>query len=157
MGDIIVTITIVSKRTGGQKTEKFPLDEGMYRAIKTLPVQTQIDYFTQEYRAYKKIENLASREAVSIDSEDDELGFSHDVPDPGMTPSEFASFCDDRAFLYALIQSLKPKERLAISEVFFRGKKQRTVAKELGLTEGALSICLKKSLAKLRDALSKRF
>jgi RNA polymerase sigma factor (sigma-70 family) len=153
MGEIIVEVTIASKKDGKLLNEKFSMDEGMYKAILTLPKDEQIRYFTDEYREHKHEEQARSHELLAIDAEDKTLELIHDYPDEASDPHEYALAQERNELLTKALLSLRRRPRFAVIQVYLEGRKQRDVACELNIDESTLSKMLSSSLAKLRAEL----
>lgn len=153
MSEIMIEITITSKKDGSEKIETFPIDKGLYEATKSLSDEERRKFLTKEYRAYKK-EQKIQRKQVSIDEVDEAYDLVHDVPGSSLDPRQFALEKEKNELLAKAIKQLRPRERFAIEEVFFNEKSQRVVAEEMKIDETTLSKLLSKALAKLKDKLS---
>ncbi len=57
--------------------------------------------------------------------------------------------------LYAAIRTLSPRQQEVIHKVYFEGKSQKAVSKELGVSEAAISIQLARAMSKLKKLLEK--
>lgn len=84
----LATVFVVSRRDGSLVEKKFPMDQELYRAIKSLPKEEQIRYFTEEYYQWKEEQNDHRYLISSIDSFDEEYQFVHDIPDIAPNPEE---------------------------------------------------------------------
>ena len=155
MAEIIVQVTVSSAKDGSLITQKFPMDEGLYKAIMSLPnEEDRIRYFTEEYRAWKKESNRINKHyGGSLDSEDELLQRAHDIPDDSLTPSEFCLKKERNEFLHKALNNLKPRQRMVIVAIFYEEKSQSQLAKELGISEQAMSMYLAYVLAKLKGEL----
>ncbi len=151
----IYEVPITSKKDGTLKIKKFPIDEGMYKAIKSLPsFEEQVEWFTKEYRLFKKEENYRKHHhADSLELEDPELGVAHQVQDDSLTPSEYCLERERDILLSDAISHLNPRQRMVIHEIFYEGKTQVEVANEMGKSESAMSHYVEYVLAKLRKEL----
>ncbi len=59
------------------------------------------------------------------------------------------------ATLYEAIQKLNERQQYIIREIYFNGKKQSELAKELGIAKSSLSDALRRALASLKTFLEK--
>ena len=132
-----------------------PLDEGLYKAIKTLSKEEQIKYFTNEYHDYQRQRDIKRRhDSISIDQEDPELGFVHHIPDDSLNPAEYCLQKERDEFLANAILNLKPQQRKIVKSIYYDGKSQKEVANELGITKYAMSMRLKYILNNLKNELN---
>lgn len=155
MAEIIVEVTVSSAKGGSHITQKFPMDEGLYKAIMSLPNEEErIRYFTDEYRSWKKESNRISKHyGGSLDSQDELLQRAHDIPDDSLDPSEFCLKKERNEFLRKALDNLKPRQRMVIVAIFYEEKSQSQLARELGISEQAMSMYLAYVLAKLKGEL----
>jgi RNA polymerase sigma factor (sigma-70 family) len=150
---IYVEITIISRKDGTEKLERFPMDKGLYKAYLTLSEEERKKYFDKEYRSFKR-EQKIQRKKVSLESlldSGEELGRS--LIDDSLNPEEASLKLEQNEFLQEAVLRLKPRQRYVIIEIFKHDRTQRDVAEELGMTDQAMSMYLAYVLAKLRDDL----
>ena len=151
-------VTIVSQKDGSPRDETFPIDEGMYKAIKSLPtLEEQTKWFTDQYLSYKAEQNYQRNHPVdSLDLEDPDLGFAHQVEDDSLSPKEYC-FEEERAELIReAVSHLNPDQQMIINGIFWEGKSQKELAKELNTTPSSMSHRVDNALAKLRKELKGR-
>lgn len=154
----IYEVTISSAKDGSLKIKKFPIEEGTYKAIKSLPtLEEQVKYFTQEYRLYKKEQNYKVHHlADSLESEDPEIGLAHQVADTALTPAEYYSKKEQDELIWTAISHLTKRQRIIVISVFYKGISQKKLAKFLGVSKQAISNSLVSALAKLRKELEEK-
>lgn len=155
MADILVEVTVTSKKDGSILSEKFPIDEGLFKAIQSLPVEEErIKFFTEEYKQWKHEDNLRTlHDGGSLDAEDELLEFAHDITDDSPTPKEYCLRKEQNDFLSDAIKHLSKKQRFVIIQLFFEDKTQEEVAAMMNLDQPAISQMLQRALAKLRKQL----
>lgn len=128
MEEKIYKVTIRRKNKNLIKAD-LPLDEGFYKAIKTLSKEEQIKYFTNEYHDYQKQRDTKRRhDSISIDQEDPELGFVHQIPDDSLNPADYRLQKERDEFLANAISNLKPQQRKIVKSIYYDGKSQKEVA-----------------------------
>ena len=148
-------VTITSQKDGSPRDETFPIDEGMCKAIKSLPtLEEQTKWFTDQYLAYKAEQNYQRNHPVdSFDLEDPDLGFAHQVEDDSLSPKEYC-FEEERAELIReAVSHLNPDQQMIINGIFWEGKSQKELAKEFNTTESSMAHRVNNVLAKLRKNL----
>jgi len=154
MADILVEVTVTSQQDGSLIQVSFPVDEGFYKAIMTLPEEDRIPYFTDEFAEWNHLHNQESRhDGGSLDAEDEELEFIHDVPDDAPTPKEYCLRKERTKFLSQAISHLSKKQRFVIVEIFYFEKTQEQVAKEMGVDQSVVCRTQKRALVRLRKEL----
>ena len=151
----IYEVAITSQKDGSLKIKRFPIDEGMYKAIKSLPTfEEQVKWFTEEYRSYKQEENFQKHHPVdSLDIEDPDLGKAHQIQDDSLTPVQSFIKQERIELLSEAISHLNARQKKVIIAIYYKGKPQTEVAKELGMTDQAMSMFVSYALAKLRSEL----
>jgi RNA polymerase sigma factor (sigma-70 family) len=147
---IIIEITIISRKDGTEKLERFPMDKGLYKAYMTLSEEERKKYLDKEYRSFKR-EQKIQRKQVSLErmvEKGNELvnGFV----DPSLQPDKSVQKEEDLKRLEAGIRTLTPLQLKTVRAVYYEDKTQREFAEEIGITEGAVSRILARALAKLR-------
>lgn len=153
--EILIEVTVTSKKDGTLLRRKFPMDRGMYEAIMSLSnEEDRIKFFTIEYRSWKKEDNLLSKHyGGSLDSEDELLQRTHDIPDDSLTPDESFNKKESFELLGKALNGLKPRQRKVIVAIFYEDRSQAELAKELGMTQQAMSMYVAYVLAKLKCEL----
>lgn len=53
----LATVFVITRRDGSLVEKKFPMDQRLYRVIKSLPKEEQFRYFTEEYYQWKEEQN----------------------------------------------------------------------------------------------------
>lgn len=144
----------VAQKDGHLVMKSFPMDEGMYKAILSLPFHKQVIYFTDEYRFFKKENNYQNRHPfASLEAEDPDVGKAHEVPDEALNPQEYCLEKEKCEFLYQAISHLNPKQRRIVVAIYYEEMTQQDIADELGMTLNTLNHNLQRALAKLRKEL----
>ena len=153
MDSKVYEVTIKNK-DGELIQVEFPMDDGLYKAIKTLSPKKQIKYFTKEYKDYKREKNRQERHgSYSIDDEDPDFGYVHQIADDSLTPAEYCLKKEQEKLLKTAISHLNKQQRKVIKDIFYEGKTQAELAIKLGKTEQAMSMYVDYALAKLRKEL----
>jgi RNA polymerase sigma factor (sigma-70 family) len=155
MADIMVEITLTSKKDGSEKVEKFPIDEGLYESTKSLSEDERKKFLTKEYRIYKR-EQKVQRKQVSLDEVDEAYDLVHDIPDSSLDPHQAALEKERIQLLHEELDKLPPDQAKVIDAVFFQGKKEKDIATEMGISQQSVSYLKKKALAKLRARLKNK-
>jgi RNA polymerase sigma factor (sigma-70 family) len=153
MDSKVYEVTIKNK-DGELIQVEFPMDEGLYKAIKTLSPKKQIKYFTDEYHDFHRQRAAKRRHGeVSIDDENPDSETAYQVPDPALNPAEYCLKKEQDELLRTAISHLNSRQRKIITSIFFEGKTQIELAEELGMTDTAMSHYVEYALAKLRKEL----
>ena len=62
---------------------------------------------------------------------------------------------EEKLNLHKAIKKLTPRQQEIVKLIYFEGKTQKEVAKVLGITQGAVSLALAKSIAQLKNLIKK--
>ena len=151
-------VTITSQKDGSPRDETFPIDEGMYKAIKSLSsFEEQTKWFTDLYLSYKAEENYRHNHPVdSLDMEDPDLGFAHQVEDDSLSPKEYCFEKKKAEIIHEAVSHLNSDQQRIINGIFWEGKSQKELAKEFNTTPSSMSHRVDNALAKLRKELKGR-
>lgn len=149
----LATVFVISRRDGSLVEKKFPMEQGLYGAIKSLPKEEQIRYFTEEYYQWKEDQNDHRYLISSIDSVDEEYQFIHDIPDTATNPEEAYVLKEKYVLLWNDIDSLCPQHRRIIVAMCYEHMDRKQLEKELHTADLALRCVLNRALAKLRILL----
>lgn len=152
----LAKVFVVSRRDGSLVEKKFPMDQELYRAIKSLPKEEQIKYFTEEYYQWKEEQNDHRYLISSIDSFDEEYQFIHDIPDTAPNPEEAYVLKEKYELLWNAINGLSKQQKRIIIAMFYENKTSFELAEELSLSLNSLNHCLQRALAKLRKELERK-
>lgn len=149
----IITMEIVSKKSGKAIEVSFPMDEGLFKASFSLPKKKRIQFLTEAYHEFKRGEKR-KRRLLSLESMlEDCTEFDDGLIDDSLSPEEQCFRNERDAMLYDAISKLNERQRKVIVELFYNGKTQRQLAEEMGMTEQAMSMYVAYVLAKLRNFL----
>lgn len=149
----IITMEIVSKKSGKTIEVSFPMDEGLFKASFSLPKKKRIKFLTQAYYDYKH-EEKRRRRILSLESMLEDCTESEDgLIDDNLNPEEQCLKNERDALLYEAISTLNDRQKKVIAELFYNGKTQRQLAEEMGMTDQAMSMYVAYVLAKLRNCL----
>lgn len=149
----IITMEIVSKKSGKAIEVSFPMDEGLFKASFSLPKKKRIRFLTEAYREFKR-EEKRKRRLLSLESMlEDCTEFEDGLADDSLNPEEQCLRNERDVLLYDAISKLNERQRKVIVELFYNGKTQRQLAEEMGMTEQAMSMYVAYVLAKLRNCL----
>jgi len=128
------TISIV-KRNGEEKTGYVLVEDRTAEVLDTLDEETRRQYLQDEHEMYLN-DLKETRRHRSLDYSI-EKGF--DIADGASTPEKILMETSAKELFYKALLSLKPKQLWLVEQVYFSGRKQRDVAKELGIDESAVS------------------
>ena len=152
MGGIIISnqkrvVLYFVNNKGLKKCVKFYIDKKSYDLLfdKSIAIEERQKYLIDEYHEYER-ERYYKRKHISLDSIDN-LVFS---------PESSVFYEIDYAELKEAINKLSPMQKEIIKRVYFEGKKQHKVAKELNVSKGTVSITLKRALVNLKKSLQKK-
>ncbi|MDD6846886.1 MAG: sigma-70 family RNA polymerase sigma factor [bacterium] len=145
---------VVNGKNGDTMTKEFVMDEGLHDAIKSLSEEEQLAYFTREYRDWRKEQKRKERYyGGSLDQEDPDLEFVHDIPDPDLTPEEYCLELEKQKFIHDAIGKLCPSQKTVIIALIFEGKSQEEAAAELGITRIAVALRYGRAIENLKKEL----
>jgi len=154
MADILVEVTVTSQQDGSLIQVSFPMDEGFYKAIMTLPEEDRIPYFTDEFTEWNHLHNQESRhDGGSLDAEDEELEFIHDIPDEAPTPKEYCLKKERDLLLEKAISHLSWRQRFVILQIYYFNHTHEEVADMMGLDRTSVTKLHLRALAKLKEEL----
>ena len=103
-------------KSGEVKTVKLPIDEELYKAIKTLEIDSQRYHFALEY--YDNIkERKYQRRTSSIDEIDDDDCEVFMQIDPSLNPEEFALENEKNEIIRNAVEKLKPRQKKVIISI----------------------------------------
>jgi len=143
-------------KSGEVKTVKLPIDEELYKAIKTLEIDSQRYHFALEY--YDNIkERKYQRRTSSIDEIDDDDCEVFMQIDPSLNPEEFALENEKNEIIRNAVEKLKPRQKKVIISIYYKEMTQRELADEMNVSEANISQTLDRALAKLKDLLDGKF
>lgn len=130
------------------KTKKFiPL----HGTLMEVPEEDYREFYRVRRRQKYLLEEAIRAGEVSVDAlDDDETNGADLIEDPSPQPEDVVA---DRMMLESMRRCLKlldEKSRELIQAVFYDGKSERTLAKELGLTQPAVHYRIAQALAKLK-------
>jgi RNA polymerase sigma factor (sigma-70 family) len=143
-------------KSGEVKTVKLPIDEELYKAIKTLEIDSQRYHFALEYYDHIK-ERKYQRRTSSIDEIDDDDCEVFMQIDPSLNPEEFALENEKNEIIRNAVEKLKPRQKKVIISIYYKEMTQREVANEMNVSEANISQTLDRALAKLKDLLDGKF
>ena len=143
-------------KSGEVKTVKLPIDEELYKAIKTLEIDSQRYHFALEYYDHIK-ERKYQRRTSSIDEIDDDDCEVFMQINPSLNPEEFALENEKNEIIRNAVEKLKPRQKKVIISIYYKEMTQREVADEMNVSEANISQTLDRALAKLKDLLDGKF
>ena len=152
----IITMEIVSKKSGKAIEVSFPMDEDLFKASFSLPKKKRILFLTEAYHEFKR-EEKRKRKLLSLESMlEDCTEFEDGLVDDSLNPEEQCLRNERDVLLYDAISKLNERQRKVIVELFYNGKTQTDLAAEMGLSINAMSHLVNRTLAKLRAYLEKK-
>ncbi|MCI2110849.1 MAG: sigma-70 family RNA polymerase sigma factor [Bacilli bacterium] len=143
-------------KSGEVKTVKLPIDEELYKAIKTLEIDSQRYHFALEYYDHIQ-ERKYQRRTSSIDEIDDDDCEVFMQIDSSLNPEEFALENEKNEIIRNAVNKLNSKQREVVVCIYFKEMSQRETALEMGVQEAAVSKLLDRALAKLKEYLDRKF
>ena len=147
---------IVSKKSGKVIEVSFSMDEGLFKTSLSLPKKKHILFLTETYREFKHEEKRKRRLLFLESMLEDCTEFEDGLVDDSLNPEEQCLRNERDILLYDAISKLNKRQRKVIVELFYNGKTQRQLAKEMGITEQAMSMYVAYVLAKLRNCLERK-
>jgi RNA polymerase sigma-B factor len=143
-------------KSGEVKTVKLPIDEELYKAIRTLEIDSQRYHFALEYYDHIQ-ERKYQRRTSSIDEIDDDDCEVFMQIDSSLNPEEFALENEKNEIIRNAVNKLNSKQREVVVCIYFKEMSQRETALEMGVQEAAVSKLLDRALAKLKEYLDGKF
>jgi len=143
-------------KSGEVKTVKLPIDEELYKAIKTLDIDSQRYHFALEYYDHIQ-ERKYQRRTSSIDEIDDDDCEVFMQIDSSLNPEEFALENEKNEIIRNAVNKLNSKQREVVICIYFKEMSQRETALEMGVQEAAVSKLLDRAVAKLKEFLDGKF
>ena len=114
----IITMEIVSKKSGKTIEVSFPMDEGLFKASFSLPKKKRIKFLTQAYYDYKH-EEKRRRRILSLESMLEDWTESEDgLIDDSLNPEEQCLKNESDTSLCEAISTLNGRQRKVVSEFF---------------------------------------
>ena len=105
-------------------------------------------YYLAGNSALGNVTSLDRLVNYEVEIEDKDLDFEADYIEQETTKEEYAE-------LHKAIRQLTPRQQEKVKMIYFEGKTQKEVAKVLGITQGAVSLALAKSIAQLKFLIKK--
>lgn len=105
-------------------------------------------YYLAGNSALGNVTSLDRLVDCEVEIEDKDLDFEADYIEQETTKEEYAE-------LHKVIRQLTPRQQEIVKMIYFEGKTQKEVAKVLGITQGAVSLALAKSIAQLKFLIKK--
>lgn len=105
-------------------------------------------YYLAGNSALGNVTSLDRLVNYEVEIEDKDLDFEADYIEQETTKEEYAE-------LHKAIRQLTPRQQEIVKMIYFEGKTQKEVAKVLGITQGAVSLALAKSIAQLKFLIKK--
>lgn len=105
-------------------------------------------YYLAGNSALGNVTSLDRLVNCEVEIEDKDLDFEEDYIEQETTKEEYAE-------LHKAIRQLTPRQQEIVKMIYFEGKTQKEVAKVLGITQGAVSLALAKSIAQLKFLIKK--
>lgn len=146
MAQKLVTVLVFSKKQKKHIEVTYPMDEGLYEGICTLPDKQQKKYFKHYYREYNRMKYRQSNEVSLFDKTVLEQCDSIHFEDPKAAYEKKERY----EALENALQQLSPRQRYIIHEVYFSNRKHKEVAEELGMKISTFSMALSKTLDDLK-------
>lgn len=105
-------------------------------------------YYLAGNSALGNVTSLDRLVDCEVEIEDKNSDFEADYIEQETTKEEYAE-------LHKVIRQLTSRQQEIVKMIYFEGKTQKEVAKVLGITQGAVSLALAKSIAQLKFLIKK--
>ena len=105
-------------------------------------------YYLAGNSALGNVTSLDRLVNCEVEIEDKDSDFEADYIEQETTKEEYAE-------LHKVIRQLTSRQQEIVKMIYFEGKTQKEVAKVLGITQGAVSLALAKSIAQLKFLIKK--
>lgn len=126
--------------------------------VETEEQELLIKELNRDFERVDKQEKTARKRCVSLDSLFENEGY--EIADSSPSGEEAYIEKTEReqfnARLYKAINSLTKRQKEIVVKVFFQGKSQTEVARELSITKGTVSVTMERALANLKEILEKK-
>ena len=126
--------------------------------VETVEQEELVKELNRDFEREDKRDKTARARCISLDSLYENEGY--EVADS--TPSGEEAYIEEtereqfHARLHKAINSLTKRQKEIVEKVFFQGKSQAEVARELSITKGTVSVTMERALASLKEILEKK-
>lgn len=141
--------TDITLRNGEVKKIKVELEDELAEWLVTQPEEVYRDFLLFEYKS-KCVERKETRRTQSLDAS---LSNGFEVPDEDADVHLDVLRKMTCEQVRKAIQKLEPQQQWLIKEVFFNGRKQADIARELGVGKTAVRNRLQKIFEKMQKSL----
>lgn len=134
--------------TKNNKTQTIAVmvDDQTAKILEGLDEKIRHEYIVSEYETYL-IERKETRRHQSFEMT---LENGHEFEDEGSSPEEKCIENEKYSNLHKAICSLSEEQQWLVKEVYFKGRSQVEIAKELGITKSSLNDRLSRALKKIK-------
>lgn len=126
--------------------------------VETPEQEELVKELNRDFEREDKREKTAQARCISLDYLFESEGFEP----ADDTPSGYEAYIEKtetktlNARIHKAIAALTPRQKEIVIKVYFEDKSQAEVAKELGVTEGTVSVTLERALTNLKKFLEKK-
>jgi len=140
-----------TKTTKNEKaiTIKIMVDDKTAKVLESLDEQSRHEYILLEH----EIDLQERRETRRHQSLEKSLEKGHDFVSNALTPDEKYIKEETCRELFNALATLSEDQKWLIQEVYFKGRRQVEIAKELGIQKSSLNDRLSRALKKLKNFL----
>lgn len=146
----MVEVSTITTRKNGEKIQiTVLLEDDLGNWLTTQPDSVIHDFVLFEYKN-NSTNRAHDRRVQSLDSSFDG---GHDFVDESADVLSILNRKAETEHLYIAIEKLEPQQRWIVREIYFNGRKQVEIAKELGIEKAAMESRLRKIHARLKKLL----
>lgn len=138
----IITMEIVSKKSGKAIEVSFPMDEGLFKASFSLPKKKRILFLTEAYHEFNYEEKRKRRLLFLESMLEDCTEFEDGLVDDSLNPEEQCLRNERDVLLYDAISKLNERQRKVIVELFLQWEDSETIGRGNGhYRAGNIHVC----------------
>jgi len=121
----------------------------------TMKDGTKVPVTEEVYRAYKRPAWKEHKRRIVRAEYERSLERLEEDHVPIETNEAFEDIVTDKILIETLLAALTPEERFVIDEIYFNGKTERELAKEINLSNVAVNKKHRKTIEKLKNLIKK--
>jgi len=157
MKQILIEVTVISKRDGSHIQVKFPMDKGLYEAISSIPNEEErVRYFSSYYEEWNRELAYRKHYGGSLDTDFVCSELSEAIVDED-DPASYCQKKEEAEMLSEAINKLTEKQRKVIILRYIEDVPTKETAKKLRMRSSSVSHIEKRALEKLRVLLEGKF
>ncbi len=140
---------IVTKNDGTKKEVYVIVDNRTAKMLAQLDDEMRNDYLVEEYRMFMSVYN----EHRNVQSLDKSLDSGLDIVDESQNLLDEILKSAELENVRSAIKMLEPQQQWLVEQIYFRGRSQVNIARQLGIDESSLSKRKERLLKKLKKFL----